>query len=70
MPNMDGIEATRRIKQPAPASGVLIMSAYLDETLERWAHEAGAFAFVGKAASFDRIHRLLMQATGRDATLS
>ena len=44
------------------------MSAYLDETLERWAYEAGAFAFVGKAASFDRIHRLLMQATGRDAT--
>ncbi len=67
MPKMDGIEATRQIKQVAPRARVLIMSAYLDDTLERWAREAGAFAFVGKAASFDRLHRLLMEATGRTA---
>ena len=68
MPKMDGIEATRQIKQVAPQARVLIMSAYLDDTLERWAREAGAFAFVGKAASFDRLHRLLMEATGRTTT--
>jgi DNA-binding NarL/FixJ family response regulator len=68
MPKMDGIEATRHIKQVAPEARVLIMSAYLDETLERWAREAGAFAFVGKAASFDRLHRLLMEATGRSTS--
>jgi DNA-binding NarL/FixJ family response regulator len=67
MPRMDGIEATKQIKLVAPQARVLIMSAYLDDTLERWAREAGAFAFVGKAASFDRLHRLLMEATGRPA---
>jgi DNA-binding NarL/FixJ family response regulator len=69
MPRMDGIEATRQIKQVAPGAHVLIMSAYLDDTLERWAREAGAFAFVGKAVSFDRLHSLLIQATGGSAPI-
>jgi DNA-binding NarL/FixJ family response regulator len=67
LPKLDGIEATRQIRTVAPGARVLVMSAYLDDALERWAREAGAFAFVGKAAAFDHLHRLLVEATGGDS---
>ena len=46
MPNMDGIEATRRIKQEAPAVGILFFSVFTDQ-LEA-SLDAGADGYIGK----------------------
>jgi two-component system nitrate/nitrite response regulator NarL len=45
---MNGIEATRRIKEVSPATKVVIMTAHDDERLLVEAVEAGASGFLGK----------------------
>jgi DNA-binding NarL/FixJ family response regulator len=45
---MDGIEATRRVKEVSPATKVVIMTAHDDERLLVEAVEAGASGFLGK----------------------
>jgi DNA-binding NarL/FixJ family response regulator len=41
MPDMDGIEATRRIKESHPGIIVIFLSAYADPSLQKEAKEAG-----------------------------
>lgn len=49
MPEMDGIEATRRIrKHVGPDTLIIIISAYDWAEIEQEAHEAGANAFIAK----------------------
>jgi DNA-binding NarL/FixJ family response regulator len=48
MPRVDGLEATRRIKQAAPATKVVILSALPDEPYRRLAHDSGADVFLNK----------------------
>lgn len=50
MPLMNGIEATRAIKQTHPAIEVLIFSAYADESLRSSAEEAGAAGWILKGS--------------------
>jgi DNA-binding NarL/FixJ family response regulator len=45
---LDGIEATRRVKEISPATKVVIMTAHDDERLLVEAVEAGASGFLGK----------------------
>ena len=45
---MDGIEATRKIKEVSPSTKVVIMTAHDDERLLVEAVEAGASGFLGK----------------------
>jgi DNA-binding NarL/FixJ family response regulator len=42
MPNMDGLEATRLIKQASPQIVVVVLSAYDDASLRKEAMDAGA----------------------------
>ncbi len=51
MPEMDGIEATRRIKEESPNVRVIGLSMYEDEQISRRMRLAGAEAFVSKTAS-------------------
>jgi CheY-like chemotaxis protein len=51
MPEMDGIEATRRIKAEWPEVRVIALSMVADENISRAIQEAGAEAFVSKTAS-------------------
>jgi len=53
MPNMDGIEATRRIKKAHPEIRVIVLTMY--DTHRREALEAGADAFVLKSEGFERL---------------
>jgi DNA-binding NarL/FixJ family response regulator len=50
---MNGIEATRRIKQSSPATKVVIMTAHEDESLLVEAVEAGASGFLRKTEGVD-----------------
>ncbi len=52
---MDGIEATRRIKEVSPATKVVIMTAHDDEHLLVEAVEAGASGFLGKDEAADEV---------------
>ncbi|RJQ78099.1 MAG: response regulator [Desulfobacteraceae bacterium] len=51
MPEMDGIEATQRIKAELPSVRVIGLSMHEDEQLARTMRQAGAEAFVSKTAS-------------------
>jgi NarL family two-component system response regulator LiaR len=52
---MNGIEATRRIKESSPATKVVIMTAHDDERLLVDAVEAGASGFLGKGEPADEV---------------
>jgi DNA-binding NarL/FixJ family response regulator len=48
MPGMDGISATRALRERGPCAKVVILSLYDDNATQAKAHEAGAVAFVAK----------------------
>lgn len=50
LPEFNGIEATRRIRQDFPAAEILMLSMHSEETLVRQALEAGARGYVLKNA--------------------
>ena len=49
MPGIDGLEATRRIKQMHPSLQVIVLSTYDASDYEGPALDAGAIAFVSKS---------------------
>jgi DNA-binding NarL/FixJ family response regulator len=51
MPILDGLEATRRIKQASPATRIIILSIHNDPAMRAQARSAGADDFVDKGAS-------------------
>jgi len=48
MPRLDGLEATRRIKQEYPATKVLVLTGLTDDATRREAFEKGADALLDK----------------------
>jgi DNA-binding NarL/FixJ family response regulator len=48
MPEMDGIEATRRIRRASPASQILVLTSFVDDQHVRDAIEAGAIGYLLK----------------------
>src|SRR6266851_1287264 len=48
MPRLDGLEATRRIKQEYPATKVLVLTSLTDDATRSEAFEKGADAFLDK----------------------
>jgi DNA-binding NarL/FixJ family response regulator len=62
MPVLNGLDATKLIKDTRPATQVVVLSAFESPQLERQAREAGAFAYVDKGTMAGRIHRVLLAA--------
>jgi DNA-binding NarL/FixJ family response regulator len=52
---MDGIEATRRIKELSPSTKVVIMTAHEEDRLLVEAVEAGASGFLGKGEAVEEV---------------
>ena len=55
MPEMDGLEATRRIKESCPTTGVLVMTAYPSPDNLLDAVKVGAAGYIFKAAEYEQL---------------
>ena len=62
IPGLNGLDATRRIKQLHPAVQVLILTAYDDPALDREAAAVGAYAFLVKGCQVQLICQVIDQA--------
>jgi CheY-like chemotaxis protein len=59
MPKMDGIRATKRIKQEMPAAIVIGLSVQNGEDVEAAMREAGASAFLNKEAAVEQLYQTI-----------
>jgi len=59
MPKLDGIEATRKIKQEHPATAVIGLSVHGSPLVEKEMREAGAAAFLNKETAVDRLYQTI-----------
>ena len=62
MPRMDGIEATRLIKEEWPSVLVIGLSVHSAPQVGDTMREAGAFSVLTKEAAVDDLHRTIQQA--------
>jgi len=63
MPEMNGVEAFRKIKELCPEAKVILMTAYSEEDLIEMALSEGAHCVVSKPLRIDRIIELINDAT-------
>lgn len=66
MPDLDGIEAMRRIHESKPDLPVVILTAHADPGVEKEAREAGASGFLAKGTALEELVVVLHEAA--DAT--
>ncbi len=64
MPDLDGIEAMRRIHRRQPDLPVVILTAHADPGIQREALEAGAAGFLAKGIPLEQIVATLRRAAG------
>jgi DNA-binding NarL/FixJ family response regulator len=57
MPGMDGLTATRLVREKSPEVGVILYTAYLDDDLEARARKAGAALCLGKVEGLEELER-------------
>jgi RNA polymerase sigma factor (sigma-70 family) len=69
MPNVDGIEATRRIKQEAPQVSVIVLTSFSDRERILRALDAGAAGYLLKDAEPADLHKAILAAERGDAPL-
>jgi two-component system response regulator HydG len=69
MPVLDGLKTFRKIRQIAPNTPVIMVTAYAVEELVRDALREGAYGFLKKPIDFDDLLRLITQATGKGAMI-
>ena len=55
MPGIDGVEATRRIREAVPETAVLVLTMYDDDATVFTAMQAGARGYLLKGAEQDEI---------------
>ena len=70
MPSMDGVTATRAIRQQFPAVQVIALTSFNDEALVAKALRAGAISYLLKDMSADEIAHAIRAAHSGRATLS
>lgn len=70
MPNLDGLEATRRLRSRAPESRVVMLTMHAEERLIADARMAGAVGFLVKDASTDEVVQAVRDAHAGKQVLS
>ena len=65
MPVMDGVETYRRLKEIAPNTPVIMVTAFAVEDLIREALAQGAYGSLKKPLDFDHLLELIKQATAK-----
>jgi len=61
MPGMDGLTATRKLRELVPDVAVILYTAYLDDTIEEAAREAGAALCIGKVEGIEQLERRISE---------
>jgi len=70
MPDMNGMEATRRITEVAPGVGVLALSMHADKRFVRRMLLAGAAGYLRKGCTFEELVRAIRAVAGGQTYLS
>jgi two-component system response regulator DegU len=70
MPDMDGIEATKRILQNAPEPRVVMLTMHADKDLIDQAIKAGAVGYLTKDCSIDEVTEAVRMAANGETALS
>ncbi|MDP9301013.1 MAG: response regulator transcription factor, partial [Actinomycetota bacterium] len=66
MPDLNGIEAMRRIHKTTPDLPVVILTAHADPGVEKEAREAGASGFLAKGTALEDLVFVLHEAAETD----
>lgn len=69
MPEMDGVTATRLLKQQSPQSHVIVLTSYHDDEHIFPAIRAGALSYVLKSTGLDAVTEAVRRAARGEATL-
>jgi two-component system, NarL family, response regulator LiaR len=69
MPGMDGVEATRQIKQVSPRTHVVILTSYHEDSQVLPAIKAGALSYLLKDVSSDELLAAIRKAAQGEAVL-
>jgi two-component system response regulator HydG len=69
MPGMDGVETFKKIKEIAPTTPVIMVTAYAVEDLVKEALREGAFGALKKPLDFDRLFKLIEAAIAEGALI-
>lgn len=69
MPNMDGVEATRRVKQVSPRSQIVVLTSYHEDEHIFPALKAGALSYVLKDVSAEELAAAVRKAAVGEAVL-
>jgi NarL family two-component system response regulator LiaR len=69
MPNMDGVEATRRIKRVSPRSQVVVLTSYHEDENIFPSLKAGALSYILKDLSADELASAVRKAAVGEAVL-
>ena len=70
MPNMDGIEATRRIRSALPGTQVVAFTSFSDRERILRALDAGALGYLLKDSDPEELHRAIQAAARGEAPLA
>ena len=62
MPKMNGLDATKAIKEQRPSTVVLAVTVHHDDHMKQAVLAAGASGFIAKETATDRLYDLILQA--------
>ena len=69
MPEMDGVEATRRVRTASPRTQVVVLTSYHDDEFIFPALQAGAISYILKSSRMDEVASAIRLAAQGEAVL-